>query len=236
MDTPLVFLDTEATGVEAEDRLLQVAYKTGDRIVNELFKPPVPIKLPAMAVHHVTEAMVADKPAFKDSPTYHALADLLPVSCLVAHNAKYDVGMLAKEGLTAPKVICTYKLAKYLDKGQFENHQMQYLRYYYGIDVEATAHDALGDILVLEQVFAKLMKEIIAKDFPTILPIADEVYQRMIEISKQPSLIRVCNFKKYKGMTWEDVAKTDLSYLQWFIGQPDLDEDLKYTLNYYLNK
>lgn len=235
--TQLMYLDTECTGVDDEDRLIQVAFKTTDHIaVNELFKPPVPIKLPAMAIHHVTESMVADKPVFKDSITYKQLDSMSSSHILVAHNAKYDVGMLKKQGLAFDKVICTYKLAKYLDHGQFENHQLQYLRYYYGIDVVANAHDAFGDIVVLEAVFNKLTEELIKKAFPDTLLVGDEVHQLMLEISRLPSLLRVCNFKKYKGVEWAEVARIDRSYLEWFNGQPELDEDLKYTLNYYLNK
>ncbi len=44
-----IFLDTETTGTEKEDRLCQLAYKleTGE-IVNELLKPPLPISIIAM--------------------------------------------------------------------------------------------------------------------------------------------------------------------------------------------
>lgn len=238
--TQLLYLDVEATGTEEEDRLLQVAYQTTDyQKGNELFKPPVPIKLPAMAVHHVTEALVADKPAFKDSETFSELKDMSRLGyILVAHNAKYDVGMLKKEGIEFSKVICTYKLARYVDDGKMENHQMQYLRYYYGIDVEAVAHDAFGDIVVLEQVFNKLTEALIKKDFPSIMLVGDEVHNRMLEISQAPSLLRTCHFKKFKGMAWADMANTKdgMDYIKWFSGQPELDEDLKYTLNYYLNK
>ena len=39
-----IFLDTETTGTEEKDRLCQLAYKTEDGvIVNELFKPSLPI-------------------------------------------------------------------------------------------------------------------------------------------------------------------------------------------------
>lgn len=76
----LVFLDVEATGVEVEDRLIQVAYRHHDggqaTVVNELFKPPVPIKLPAMAVHHITEKVVADKPPFAGGFVHTRLLEL----------------------------------------------------------------------------------------------------------------------------------------------------------------
>jgi len=64
-----IFLDTETTGTSEKDRLCQLAYKleTGE-IVNELFKPPLPIAIEAMSIHHITNEMVAGQPAFKESP------------------------------------------------------------------------------------------------------------------------------------------------------------------------
>jgi len=54
-----IFLDTETTSTGEKDRLCQLAYKTEDGdIVNELFKPPLPITIDAMCVHHITNEMV----------------------------------------------------------------------------------------------------------------------------------------------------------------------------------
>jgi exodeoxyribonuclease X len=241
----LLFIDTECTGIAAEDRALQVAYKYKGETYNELFKPPLAIKLPAMAVHHVTEKMVADKPAFIGSPMYDHLKAIAPTSIFVAHNAKYDLGMLAKEGIEFPRHICTYKLAKYLDDGQFENHQMQYLRYFYGIEIEATAHDALGDILVLEQLFQIFSNEIFRKEFGNDFTGEDllgRITNKMIEITNLPSLYTKFNFGKYDfkkcGLPISEVARLDPGYLRWLLEQkkanPEGEEDWLYTLNYYL--
>ena len=62
-----IHLDTETTGTGTDDRLCQLAFKTGQgTVVNELFNPKRPIAIEAMAVHHITNEMVKDKPAFKD--------------------------------------------------------------------------------------------------------------------------------------------------------------------------
>ena len=62
-----IFLDTETTSDGEKDRLCQLAYKTEDgEIVNELFKPPLPIEINAIYVHHITNEIVENKPAFKD--------------------------------------------------------------------------------------------------------------------------------------------------------------------------
>jgi DNA polymerase III epsilon subunit-like protein len=61
-----IYLDTETTGTGPDDRLCQIAFKTEQgMITNELFNPGKPIAIEAMAVHHITNEMVKDKPPFR---------------------------------------------------------------------------------------------------------------------------------------------------------------------------
>lgn len=226
-----IFLDTETTGTGTKDRLCQLAYKldTGE-IVNELFKPPLPIEIEAMSVHHITNEMVVDKPAFKDSPEFSKLVDLLDddKNILVAHNAKFDVDMLVKEGINPKRVICTLKLARHLDpNGVIPKYNLQYLRYFLGIQIEATAHDALGDILVLEKLFERLFARM-SKDID-----ADAIEDKMVEISSNPVLLSRMYFGKHKGQLFKDIP---VDYLQWLSGKDDLDEDMRYTVEWYLTQ
>lgn len=227
-----IFLDTETTGTEAEDRLIQVAY-SGEKVVNELFKPTLPIKFEAMATHHITEKMVADKPAFIGSETFNDLKEILPNSVLVAHNAKFDIDMLKKEGIEVPQSICTLKIARYLDpESKLPSYGMQYLRYKLGIEIEATAHDALGDILVLEKLFERLHAKM------QTIHGEETALEEMIKVSSFPSLIRTFNFGKHKGKKLEEVVRTDKGYLEWLLSQKMSeevkDEDWIFTLNHYL--
>ena len=224
-----IFLDTETTSDAKKDRLCQLAYKTEKgEIVNELFKPPLPIAIDAMCVHHITNEMVENKPAFKDSPYHQKLVDLLnsDENILVAHNAKFDVDMLEKEGIKPKRIICTLKLARHLDpKGVIPRYSLQYLRYFLGIKIEATAHDALGDILVLEKLFERLF----AKMSKDIGPGAVE--NRMMDISSKPILLTRMYFGKYKGEFFKDIPQ---DYLKWLSGTDDLDEDMRFTVRHYL--
>ena len=224
-----IFLDTETTGTEKEDRLCQLAYKTETgKIVNELFRPPLPIAIEPMSIHHITNEMVENKPAFKDSSDHQKLAGLLNdgKNILVAHNAKFDVDMLIKEGVHPQKVICTLKLARHMDpEGKIPKYNLQYLRYFLGIKVEATAHDALGDILVLEKLFERLFVKM-SKDIGPAT-----VEDRMMNISSKPVLLSRMYFGKHKG---EFFKKIPVDYLQWLSGQDGLDEDMRYTVEHYL--
>lgn len=222
----LVFFDTETTGNGATDRLCQLSYlyrtDVGRVVLNELFNPPLPITYEAMSVHHITQKMVNDRPLFIESPEYPAIKSLFEstTSCVVAHNAQFDLGMLARESITPAHHIDTLKIIRHLDPN-LENgrHSLQYLRYFLDLDSELTepvmAHDAFGDVLVLELLFNRLMTDLQSRenlDYPAAV-------QRMIQISTEPMYIPKLPFGKYKGMTLVEIAKTDPSYLQWLLGE-----------------
>lgn len=227
MSEPLiVFLDTETTGLTDKDRLVQISYKVWqkDEEGTELFCPPEGVELSyeATSVHHITRAMVADKPLFSESSMKKRLEELFSQGgIMVAHNALFDMGIIASEGLVPQKHICTLKVARHLDeKAELTQHKLQYLRYAYDLDVDGKAHDARGDVAVLEKLFEFFLK--------------NTSLEEMIEISSKPSLIRRFSFGKYKGDLVVDVLKKDREYLEWFLEtkkkENPLNEDWIYTL------
>ncbi len=229
----LVFLDTETTGIR-DGRLIQLAYKKqgkGEKTLVEYYKPPVAIEIEAMAVHHITEKHVADKPAFGGSATHHALQALLdaPDTILVAHNAKFDMGILVREGVTPGRFICTMKVAQSMY--DLPMYKMQYLRYLWGIeDDEATAHDAEGDVAILEKVFDHMLIE-----YGNAHAVSEaDTIEAFVDISKNPILLRRITFGKYAGKTFEEVKAEDSGYLQWMAGLDGKDEDFVYTVRHYL--
>jgi len=235
----IIFFDTETTGNSDKDRLCQLAMKEryiDEPLVNALYKPPVPISIESMAIHHITEKMVAGKPAFSESPEYSSLKDLFESDevVLAAHNAAFDLAMLAREGIVPKRVICTYKLAYALDPNDaLPNYRLQYLRYLLDLDIEAEAHDALGDVLVLEALYDRLSQKMLERHGTE-----ESALDAMLAISVQPLLFTTIRFGKYKGQRIEDVVKTDSSYLRWLLAEkkktPVGEEDWIYTLEHYL--
>ena len=235
----IIFFDTETTGVNSTDFLCQLAYKTGDEIFSELYKPEIKIPPEASSVHHITNKMVADKQGFKESPEYEKIKNLFENenSIIVAHNAKFDIAIIQKENINPKNIICTLRVARALDKeNKIPQHKLQFLRYYLNIEIEAIAHDALGDVLVLEKLFERLFNKIKEENKFN----DEETLQHMIEVSSKPSLMYSFSFGKHNGKTVEDVAKIDPSYLKWFLDTKEKDggdnEDWIYTLKHYLNK
>ena len=170
--------------------------------------------------------MVQDKPPFQGSEAYDKLQEQISDehNIIVAHNARYDVEMLNRERIHPPKAVCTLKLARYLDStGVIPKYNLQDLRYYLGLEIDAKPHDALGDILVLEDVF----KRIYAKFATNGL---NNPNRKMTKISNNPILIPRIPFGKHKGMLFSEVP-TD--YLQW-LSTTELDKDMAYTVRYHL--
>ena len=242
----LVFFDTETTGNTEKDFLVQIAYKVypvpggdenGDFI--GLYKPPVKIPPEASAVHHITNRMVEGKKSFKESGDLEKIKKLFEDenSIVVAHNAPFDLLMIKKEGIIPKKFICTLRVARFLDREEkIERYNLQYLLYLLEIEIDAEAHDAMGDVLVLEKLFARLRKKIMEEENLS----EAEATEEMIEISSHPSLLRTFNFGKHTGKKIEEVLRSDRGYLEWLLAQKlngdGIDEDWIYTLKHYLGK
>jgi DNA polymerase-3 subunit epsilon/exodeoxyribonuclease X len=235
----LLFLDVETTGLEEDDRLVQVAYVYNGTEHESLFHPGRAMSIRSMEITHITNKHLEGKEKFVGSSFYKELEKILAKedTIFVAHNASFDMGMLAREGLAVNKFIDTFKIAQELDvKGDIPAYRLQYLRYYLGIDLDdACAHSALGDVKVLVALFVRMYDKMCAHDSH------DAVIQKMVHISSQPILIKRFNFGKYNGELIADVARKDHGYLSWLLGQKESDatngmveEDWIFTLKKYI--
>lgn len=238
----LLFLDTETTGLSEADQLIQVAYVNSifdskwikGEPVNEYFKPSVEINLQAMSIHHITEEMVKDKPLFENSDVQKSLCEKMHDHIVVAHNAPFDIRVLKKAGVTVFRYIDTLQVAKHVFP-DLPCYTMQYLKYYTKCYLQigndhAKAHDALGDINVLYQLFLHIHYNFIKGDS------VEAKINSMIELSTKPITLKTFSFGKYKDRLIEDVRKIDIGYLRWLYDsetQKLLNEqntDLVYTL------
>lgn len=145
----LLFLDTETTGL-GNCRMVSLAWsKDGVKIEKIMAKPPIPIEVEASMVNHITNRMVADLPAFRELGLgYEKTKELIESSIVVAHNAKFDIDVLAREGIFVREYIDTKEVAQ-AHFPELKMHRLQYLRYALDLDVEGDAHTAAGDVNVL---------------------------------------------------------------------------------------
>lgn len=234
-----LFFDTETTGNTKDDFICQLAYIRDGKEFSAFYRPPISIPPEASAVHHITNKMVAEKEVFKESVDYPILKSLFENkdTIPVAHNAKFDLAMLDKEGIVPSRAICTLRVARYLDtENKIPRYNLQFLRYYLGLEVNAYAHNALDDVKVLVALFERLYAKMVEHTGGDVIKALEE----MLAISARPSLIPLFNFGKYNGKNVADIACSDPGYLRWLLAEKRKsetdEEDWIYTLSRYVGQ
>ena len=237
-----ILLDTETTGPDEKDRVIQLGFLVLDgknvEVYNSLCSTDAQISYGAMEVHGITPEEIAGKPKCTETTAYKALEKLNTLdNVMIIHNAPFDLGMLAKEGFNSQmRLIDTLRCAKHLFDDH-DYHRLQYFRYALGLyrlekteadalGIIVKAHDAIGDVLVLKLFLTELRKKLTER-FGAINPI-----DKMVELTQTPVLYtRPMKFGKHKGKTLTEVALTDKGYLSWMLSNMEnLDGDMKYSI------
>jgi len=230
----LIFMDVETTGLEAGDVICSIALLYEDDVIHELLNEGKKIPPLASTVHHITNEMIQNKKSFKESKIYDFLKqNNSSDNTLIAHNVKFDLEKLNVAGLDwQGDVIDTLKVTKHLIK-ECELFSLEFLRYElklyikecemkqkYGIKDALCVHKAVRDVFVTKLLFEYLL------DYATI--------EKMKELSFQKILLEKLSFGKYMGKYIEEIVLNDRAYITWMLGLQELDEDLKYSLEYYM--
>lgn len=89
-----IFIDTETTGFAPNDVVIEIGVVSlaGDVLFESFFKPVIPIPADSIAIHHITEEMVADAPSWKD--TWDDLHSVLAGRFVGMYNADFDLRMI----------------------------------------------------------------------------------------------------------------------------------------------
>ena len=235
----LIFIDVETTGLESDDKICSIALIIVNKeeisykyeLVNEGKKIPPQ----ASSIHHITSEMIKNKPAFKESDIYEFLQENSnEKNTLIAHNIKFDLEKLSSSGVMwKGDVIDTLRVTKHLIP-ECEFFSLQVLRYELklyrdeekekialGIKDALSAHNALSDALVVKLLFNSL-EELASVD-------------KMKELSFKNVLLQKFDFGKHSGKYIEEIAMSDRGYLEWMLHSiTDLDEDLRYSVQHYL--
>jgi exodeoxyribonuclease X len=219
-------IDTETTGDGPTDQVIELAAKcTGPGTVVEappatwLFQPTVPITPEARAVHHITDAELAEFGAdlrlWTTGPQFG--------DTVAAHSADFDLRMIQQ---TWPKwqkpqrVICTYRCAKHIWP-EAPRHGLQVLRYWLNLDVSPAGvpHRATYDTEVLAALVQRMLTTHTEYD--------------LVRLTTTPVLLLTFPFGDYRGRPMPEVP---MSYIQYMMERNDLDEDVRHTLTYWSQK
>lgn len=209
-----IFYDTETTGVKpGKDRIIEIAAydPTQDRRFCTFTNPECPIPAESTAICHITDEMVKDAPPIKE-----ALASFVDFCSgefvLIAHNNDaFDKLFLEAEftraGLSIPKwnFIDSLKWSRKY-RSDLPRHSLQFLREVYGIEANQ-AHRALDDVIVLHQIFSKMVDDL---EMKTVLSL----------LSQTPATQRM-PFGKHAGKLLTEIPK---DYAKWLMREGALDK------------
>jgi exodeoxyribonuclease X len=206
-----LILDTETTGLNGS--VCEIAWVTLDEDLNildqheTLVNPERPIEPGARAIHGITDEMCAGK------PTLAEVAKLLPENgYMTAHNCAFDARMLS--GVYTPAAtLCTLALSRQYVKGT-TNHKLATLQKELNLP-DRKSHSALGDILTVHDLLQH------------ILPMTGRTLEGLFTLASKPRLLLKMPFGQHKGAPMTSVPK---DYRDWLAKQPNLDQDMKYTL------
>lgn len=210
-----IYYDTETTGVKADkDRIIEIAAfdPLENRSFSQLIHPGIEIPKEAIAIHHITNEMVAGAPSFKEVwPQFLQFCEGNVI--LIAHNNDgFDKQFLMEECSRNELPIPNFRYVDSLKwsrkyRRDLPRHSLQHLREVFRIPPNQ-AHRALDDVIVLHQVFSKMIDD---------LPI-DEVFSLLQEKSTLP---RTMPFGKHRGKSLVELPK---SYIRWLYENSVLDK------------
>jgi len=235
----LIFLDTETTGLEDKDKVCSIGIIAVDEeslhVEYDLVNDGKKISPKASSINHITNEMLKEKPKLQESKAYKFLQEQNNKdTVLVAHNIKFDLQMLEKSGFKwRGRTIDTLRCTKHLIP-ECEEFSLQFLRYelrLYKLEEKEcstcrvpkpiTAHNAISDALHVKLLYEYLLDS--------------STCSQMQELSDKKVLMQKFSFGKYIGRYIEEIAMNDRGYLEWMLASiNDLDEDLRYSIDYYL--
>ena len=237
---PLVCVDLEATGVwPGQDRIVQIAtasiFPDGSLSTwSSLVNPEQPMPPAALAIHGITDAMVASAPTFAQlAPT---IEPLLSDCDLTGYNVeRFDRRLLAAEfrraGVENPTV-GAHVIDAYTIFVRQEPRSLDAAVRFYGVEegqADRQAHDASSDVEATVAVLAAQLNT-----YPDLPKTVDELHTWLHpsdpnHIDADGKLVwrdgvATVAFGAQAGTSLADLAANDRSFLEWVLRKDFSDE------------
>ena len=229
-DVRYLFLDSETTGVNADDAVVELGWIEVDENFNwlnqfeSLIDPQRSIAPAASAVHGLVLADLQDSPTIQeyfseDAPGCYGSAIEDPV-VLCGHNIAFDHRFVKPYITNVVQEVCSLRWARRLYP-HADNHQLQTLIFELGLPRATDAHRVLSDVITSMH----LTKHICERQGLSLRELA--------EASVAPALMAVLPFGKHKGKSFDEVP---VPYFRWMLENLALDLDLKFSIEQQLNQ
>lgn len=230
----LIFLDFQTTGLESSDVICSAAFISDEGMKAEFYNEGKKIPALASSIHNITNEMIQNSAAFRESEIYALIQKYnVQENILVSHNSLFTAELLLNAGISwIGDIIDTMRVTRHLIP-ECELFSLAYLRYelklykkeerlkeQYGIKDALLPHNSVSNAIVTKLLFNCLLE----------MATPDE----MRELSRKKVLLQKLPFGKYQGRFIEEILELDRGYLQWMFTLPEIDEDLRYSLEYYL--
>ena len=249
LERPLVFFDLETTGTNpSTDRIVEISLIKVMPDGREMehshrINPGIPIPASSTAIHHITDADVANEPKFSDIAA--KLNKWLEGCDMAGYNSnKFDVPLLMEEFKRAGIPFDTSG-RRFVDvQNIFYAMEPRTLvaayRFYCGKDLEG-AHSATCDTHATYEVLMSQLDryEDLQNDVEKLSKIGQKHTLDLAgRIAEDENGNPVFNFGKYKGQKVEDVFKRDIGYYSWMMqGEfPQNTKDVITRLRYKFRK
>ena len=187
------------------------------KLFDQLYSVDEPISFAAMAVHHILESDLIDRP--------HYSSFTLPTDThyIIGHNVDYDIRAIEKCGVdtSSIKAICTLALARHVWPDA-EAHNISALIYMISKGSEKAremikkAHRADMDIILTANILMHIVHQLNINSI-------EELYAA----SEDARIPRSINFGKHRGT---NIADLPADYIQWLLRQDELDPYLRKAL------
>ena len=221
-----IILDTETHTLNGQP--IEIAYAPIDvqngkltldksKLFDQLYSVDEPVSFAAMAVHHILESDLLNKP--------HYSSFTLPpdTQYIIGHNIDYDIRAIEKCGVNTSsiKAICTLALARRVWPDA-EAHNISALIYMISKGSEKAremikkAHRADMDIILTANILMHIVHQLNINSM-------EELYTA----SEDARIPRSINFGKHRGTNITDLPA---DYIQWLLRQDDLDPYLRKAL------
>jgi DNA polymerase-3 subunit epsilon len=167
-----VIIDTETTGFDSTDSVIEVAVVglDGTVLYDQLVKPPKPIPAGATAVHGINDIHVIDKPVW--AAVWPDFVGAVAGRAACFYNAKFDIRLLRQScGLAglgwqspfaADRCVMSIFAQYYGDwnpkYGNYRWQNLEFARKYFGL-VQPNSHRARDDAELTRQVLLRMAGE-----------------------------------------------------------------------------